>query len=335
MMDIVKIEGAVNLTDEWDRVADHYFQKRAFLAHCETGNPCRQRYYLARQDGRLVAGAVLYSLRLSLLTFARADLPVSMEIAGIPCSVSRPGLIGSSDAVRDLLDHLRTEERGFLLALNLEAPGLIPEGFTHARTLPTLVLEAPFRSWDEYLGAMRADYRRRVNQILAHSEGLKIGTGTCEGFSRKHHDLYLQVWGRSEAKLEKLTLDFFRRLPGEFRMITAHHGDRLAGWAIILETPDGLDFFLGGIDYDRNQDQAVYLRLLLEIVRTGIDAGVSRIDLGQTAEIPKMRLGAGCRSLQMGATHSNTFFRFLLRRSTGFLEYQRQVPEQHVFGVRP
>jgi hypothetical protein len=290
---------------------------------------------VASQNNRLVAGAVVYSLRLSLLTFARIDLPVSMQIVGIPCSVSRPGLIGSSEAVRDLLDHLRMEERGFLLALNLGTPELIPDGFAAAKTLPTVALEPTAQSWDEYLRSMRADYRRRVNKILARSTGLKIRGGPCEEFSREHHELYLKVWGRSDAKLEKLTLGFFKELPADFRMITAHLGDGLAGWAIILETQGGLDFFLGGIDYDLNREQAVYLRLLLEIVRTGIESGASRVDLGQTAEIPKMRLGATCRALHMGATHGNPFFRFLLHRASGFLEYRRRVPGHNVFGVQP
>ncbi len=174
-----------------------------------------------------------------------------------------------------------------------------------------------------------------VNKILARSTGLKIQVCPCGEFSREHHDLYLQVWGRSDAKLEKLTLGFFKGLPSEFRMITAHHGEDLAGWAIILETTDGLDFFLGGIQYRRNHEQAVYLRLLLEIVRIGIETEASSIDLGQTAEIPKMRLGAICHTLHMGATHSNPVFRFLLQRVAGLLEYRRQVSGHHVFGVQP
>jgi hypothetical protein len=258
-----------------------------------------------------------------------------MQIVGIPCSVSRPGLIGTALAARNLLDHIREQERGFLLVLNLERPELIPDGFAAVKTLPTVAMVPPVRSWDQYLSSMRADYRRRVNKILARSTGLKIQVCPCEKFSREHHDLYLQVWGRSDAKLEKLTLGFFKGLPSEFRMITAHHGEDLAGWAIILETTDGLDFFLGGIQYRRNHEQAVYLRLLLEIVRIGIETEASSIDLGQTAEIPKMRLGAICHTLHMGATHSNPVFRFLLQRVAGLLEYRRQVSGHHVFGVQP
>lgn len=332
MMDIVRVNHAVNLPDSWDEVADHYFQERAFLAHCETWNPCRQSYRLAMRGGRLVAGAVQYELRLSLLTFAKIDLPVTMRIAGVPCSVSQPGLIGSKPEARVLLDNLRQEKQGFLLALNLDGKALVPEGFTAARTLPTVVIEPFCHTWNEYLDSMRSDYRRRVRKILAGSDRLTIGTAPCREFSPEHLHLYLQVWGRSDAKLEKLNLDFFRNLPRDFSMITADLDGRLVGWAIVLETAAGLDFFLGGVDYETNLEQTVYRRLLVEIVRKGIESGAARIDLGQTAEVPKMRLGGICRSRHMGYTHANPILRVLLDRASGFLEYRRSVSEPHVFG---
>jgi hypothetical protein len=334
MMEFIRIDHALNLPESWDGAAVHYFQKRAFLAHCETWNPCRQSYHLAMRDGRLEAGAVVYSLRLSLLTFAKLVLPVSMRIVGVPCSVSQPGLIGHAAVARMLLDNLRSEERRLLLVLNMETPGPIPDEFTAARALPTVVLEPLCRTWEAYLGSMRADYRRRVKRILAGSGRLTIGTASCNTFSTKHHELYRQVWASSDAKLEKLNLDFFRMLPGEFHMITAHLDSRLVGWAIVLETAEGVDFFLGGIDYEDNQEQTVYRRLLVEIVRRGIESGAGRIDLGQTAEVPKMRLGGACQTRHMGFTHGNPFLRFLLNHASGLLEYRRRVPEPHVFRGR-
>jgi hypothetical protein len=335
MMEFVRVDHAVNLPDFWDEAADHYCQRRAFLDHCETWNPCRQSYRLAMREGRLVAGAVQYELRLSLLTFAKIDLPVTMSIVGVPCSVSHAGLIGPPAEAGALLDHLRQKNKGFLLALNLGARSLVPDEFTAARTLPTVVIEPVCRTWDGYLDSMRSDYRRRVRRILAGSDRLTIRAVSCQGFSRQHHDLYLQVWGRSDAKLEKLSLDFFRHLPGDFRMITIDLDGRLVGWAIVLESAAGLDFFLGGIDYEHNLEQTVYRRLLVEIVRRGIESGAARIDLGQTAEVPKMRLGGVCLPRHMGFTHGNPILSFLLDGASGFLEYRRQVPTPHVFGGQP
>jgi hypothetical protein len=331
-MEIARYEHAGDLPEEWDELAGQYFQRREFLAHCEAWNPCAQRYYLAREDRRAAAGAVLYSLRLSLLTFARLDLPVTMQIVGIPCSVSCPGLIGAPAPATALHAALRRREHGLLLALNLDSADRVPRGVAATRTLPTVTLEHSFGSWREYLAAMRSDYRRRIGQILARSDRLLLHEQDCRDFSARHHELYLQVWRRSEAKLERLGLEFFRNLPGAFRLLAAESSGRLVGWAIVLNAAEGCYFFLGGVDHADDAAHDVYLRLLVEVARHGIESGARRIDLGQTAEIPKLRLGASCHPLYLGATHSNLLFRSALKGAIRYLGYRRRVPRHHVFG---
>ncbi len=331
-MDLARFEHVSELPDQWDELAGHYFQQREFLAHCEAWNPCRQRYYLAQENGRAVAGAVLYSLRLSLLTYARFNLPISMQIVGVPCSVSCSGLIGPTDRATALHAGLQRREKGLLLALNLESSEQVPRGVAATWTLPTVTLEHSFRTWQEYLAAMRSDYRRRIRGILDRTDGVLIRKRECGGFAGEHHDLYLQVWRKSDARLERLTPAFFRRLPDRFRMLTAESNGKLAGWAIVLDADEGSYFFLGGVDHAAGAGHDVYLRLLVEVVRHGIESGATRIDLGQTAEIPKSRLGARRRSLYLGATHHNTLYRSALKRAIGFLGYRGQKPLHRVFG---
>ena len=74
-------------------------------------------------------------------------------------------------------------------------------------------------------------------------------------------------------------------------MITAERDGRLIGWAITLNAPEGFYFFMGGVDQTENRAHPIYLRLLIEVVKQGIELGAKRIDLSKTAEIPKMRLG--------------------------------------------
>lgn len=332
MIDVVRYERAADLPDQWNELAGHYFQRREFLAHCEAWNPCRQRYYLAQEHGHVVAGAVLYSLRLSLLTYARFNLPITMQIVGVPCSVSCSGLIGSTERVTELHADLQRREKGLLLALNLESSEQVPRGVAATWTLPTVTLEHSFRTWQEYLTAMRSDYRRRLRNILARTDRLLVQVQDCGGFTTEHHDLYLQVWNRSDARLERLELDFFRHLPGCFRMLTAERNGRLAGWAIVLDATEGYYFFLGGVDHATGAGHDVYLRLLVEVARHGIESGATSIDLGQTAEIPKSRLGAKCRPLYLGATHDNTLFRSVLKRGIACLGYRGGTLPHRVFG---
>ncbi|GAH30063.1 unnamed protein product, partial [marine sediment metagenome] len=66
----------------------------------------------------------------------------------------------------------------------------------------------------------------------------------------------------------------------------------------------------------------IYFRLLIEVVRSGIETGANSIDLGQTAEIPKLRLGGESIPLYMFATHSNPLYRSILHSTIGMLQYR-------------
>jgi hypothetical protein len=145
------------------------------------------------------------------------------------------------------------------------------------------------------------------------------------------YHLYLQVFDRSKAKLECLTFDFFYNLPSDFNLISAWISNRLVGWAITLLDKHTCYFFLGGLDYESNGTFEIYFRLLMEVVRSGIESGAKSIDLGQTAEIPKMRLGGTIVPLFLAVSHSNPIYRSLLRSTIGFLEYKRKIPDHHVF----
>ena len=115
-----RVEGTEDLPDEWDRLATDYYQKKVFLRHCQEYNPCRQRYYLLSEAGNLVAGAVVYSLRLDLLTFLGIKSPLTMQIVGLPCSVSSGSMVGASVFYEPLLRQMLNYEHGLTVCLNLD-----------------------------------------------------------------------------------------------------------------------------------------------------------------------------------------------------------------------
>jgi hypothetical protein len=89
---------------------------------------------------------VVYALGLDLFTFLKMKSPIKMRICGKPCSVSASGLLGSKDT--DMFWAINEKEKGFKLFLNLERlPDInVPSGFT----LPTIVMDLPFSSKEEY-----------------------------------------------------------------------------------------------------------------------------------------------------------------------------------------
>ncbi|HET6963495.1 MAG TPA: hypothetical protein VFH58_01910, partial [Acidimicrobiales bacterium] len=100
-----------------------------------------------------------------------------------------------------------------LTSLSGPAPQmLLPFGFAGVPIFPTAVVDLPYSSFDEYLGAMRAQYRRRANQTFRRSKDLKAEH--LRDFGHLADELAQQwrlIYDRAkEVRREILTPSFFR-----------------------------------------------------------------------------------------------------------------------------
>jgi hypothetical protein len=328
--EITNISRAMDLPEVWDCAAVDYFQTREFLDHTEKFNPCNQRYYLLYQNGIFETGVIVYTLKLDLLTYLGIPSPFRMNIAGIPCSVSAEGIIGNSNYLHQIIGYIKTREKGLLLFLNLGS-GLAEENMISGKTLPTIIFTNHFHSWDDYIGTLKANYRRRIRQLSDPFSEIHKKQLECSGFDSLMYDQYLAVLKRSKGKLETLSLDFFQKLPSNFHLTAFYNAEKLIGWYISSTFNEKLYFFLGGVDYKFNRQFNTYFNILLSVLREGIDKRASVIDLGQTAEIPKLRLGGKLVEKTMVVYHSGRMMRRLMKAGKSLLEYSTVVQETHVF----
>jgi len=227
---------------------------------------------------------------------------------------------------------LPAREKGFLLVLNSRFPDA-PAGFIVGSTLPTIVLPVSFNDEASYDRALRTDYRRRKNRIRKLFAETSTREGSCGDFTSLHYAQYRDVLARSSGKLETLTEDFFSRLSEQFVLRSFYAGDMLLGWHITLRWRETLSFFLGGINYSMNEKHAVYFNMLFDIIFRGIGSKAGRIDLGQTAEIPKMRTGGRVEPRWMFARHSNPVAGGILKLGKGLLAYSKTFTGQRVFRI--
>lgn len=325
-----RITQVEKLPADWDLPTEEYFQTKEFLKHCHEYNPCRQRYYVMMRDGGFAAGAVVYTLKLDLLTFLRVPSPISMQIIGIPCSVSAPGLLGEHEEISAMTRCLMSREAGFLVGLNLGAPpdaaGIIP-----GRTLPSVAMNCRFASWEDYRDVLRSDYRRRLDRLVSTWKNAKAETGPCDRFDGRMYKLYLEVYKRSSVKLEKLSLEFFANLPAPFSLTTYHSGRSLLGWHICAAWKNKFYFFMGGMDYQYGSRYNTYYNLLNGVLKEAIRFGAHTLDWGQTAETPKTRMGGRLVEKQMFAYHRSSLFRSLVDKFRDKLEYKGKAAETRVF----
>lgn len=330
MLEFNHIKNADALPCGWDELACNYFQQTKFLLHLEKFNACHQRYYVCFQDAEMVAAAIVYSLRLDLLTFLKIKSPLTMHIVGVPCSVSSSGIFGSREFVNSLKEHVYKVEKGFVLFLNLEnkpEKGHVASG----QTLPTVLFANHFKDWSSYVSSLRYPYRRRLNLIQKENRNLRTERIPCSEFNDEMYKQYLNVYDISKGKLERLNFEFFRHLPPEFKLTVCLKNDEIIGWNIVLEHENTYYFFLGGIDYTQNREHNTYFLLLASIIKDGIENNTELIELGQTAEIPKMRLGGKPKALYMEAHHSNHLINRVIRMGSPMLDYKRKFENTNAF----
>lgn len=325
-----KVDSAQKLPLEWDSYAEDYYQTREFLLHTEQYNPCGQRYYLFYQEQALVAALVVYTLSLDLFTYSIFKCPLAMNIAGIPCSVSASGYLGDERFFPSAFELVKPQERGFLAVLNLGFPPQIKDTMI-GHTLPTIILQNSFSGWEDYLAALRSDYRRRTNMIFSSFGKVRSVMGQCSLYTQDMHRLYLDVLAHSKGRLETLSSAFFRNLPQAFRLTAYYEQEKLLGWYISTSYKDKFYFFLGGFDYEANARYQSYFNLLYGILKEGIDQQSAILDLGQTAEIPKLRLGGKISPRWMLGYHSNFLIRKLMIAARRLLEYKSVFPETRTF----
>ena len=326
-----KLNSATSLPIQWNELAECYFQQKEFFQHTDIYNSCHQRYYLLWNDQELVAGACVYTLSIHLFTFSRIPSSLKMQVVGIPASVSPPGIISRSvkDAQR-LIQYIINNEKGLLLILNITGDFEI-ESCIKMTMMPTVTIEKIFDSWSGYLNSLRSPYRRRANHILNAFEHVKeISTG-CDAFTKTHYDLYLQIMNHTKEKLETLSFEFFKNLNDCFQLTSYYEGERLICWNITCSDHEKLFFFFGGHDYKLLNIYHSYFNNLFGIVRQFLKKDYQKLDLGQTAEIAKMKTGGQMEGRTMFLFHHNLFIRSLLRLFKPIITYHPPKLVVHPF----
>ncbi len=327
---IKKISTTEELHDDWDKLAHCYYLKREFLAHLQVNNYCNQSYYQLLNDGKLLAGTIVYTVKTNLLTFLNVPTPVSFRVIGLPVSIASEPFVGERNFLDPLIKEILVQEKGLILGLNFTHFHL-PGKVVSMRTLPTMVLRLKAEDMPAYQRSLRHPYRRRLKRIAGKFKDVEQVTTSCSEFNETHYRLYLDVMKTSTTKLETLGVDAFRFLPEKFRLTTFYAGNEMLFWHILLPDVNRLYYFMCGINYKIRGQYEAYHNSLFSIIRTAMQTGYQIVDLGQTAEVAKVRVGAVPDERLMFMYHKNPLLFFIIRLCRNLIAYSSKPPVALVF----
>ncbi len=277
-------------------------------------NPCGQKYHY--ENSTFI---VSYKLKMDILNlWGKLSLKMNTNVVGIPISVSRPGYLGDEADVERFL----YRQKGLWIVLNGKNSFSTP-----AKTLSTFVFRNNFKSFNEYLSALRSPYRRRINKALKERPLISIQKGI---FTPEHYLLYRDVVNRSEHPLEILPIEFFKEYDGDIHDFRSKEGDLLAFVQTRIQN-EQLVFLFCGFRRENVEKFDLYFNMLLWIIQLGIENGVDEIDFGQTSEESKLKIGCVEKERYLYIHHHNLIIRSILRKLLPLFSYKSYPVSHRVF----
>lgn len=201
-----------------------------------------------------------------------------------------------------------------------------------------LTLDPAWQSYDDYLGALDAKYRRNARDQLK-----KLAAAGCAleplADLRPHaaelHGLYRSVQSKASVKLVTLPESYLPALAEaakeDFRCTVIRRGDRKVGFISTLRDGDtAIGYYIG---FDREaaaEGVPLYLRLLHTTIADAISWRCRRLSLGRTALEPKAALGARPEAMQVWLRHRIPVMNLLVRGIVDAVPHA-EAPERNPF----
>ncbi len=184
-----------------------------------------------------------------------------------------------------------------------------------------LTLDPGWRSYEDYLGALDAKYRRNArDQVKKLAEAGCVIEPIAEvgAYGSELHRLYKSVQGQATVKLVSVPPTYLPALaeaaPQDVRCSVVRRGDDLLGFiSTIRDGETAIGYYIG---FDREVASTgvpLYLRLLHTTVADAIGWGCRRLSLGRTALEPKAALGAKPETMSVWLRHRNPAVNWLVR----------------------
>ncbi|MEZ0218095.1 MAG: GNAT family N-acetyltransferase [Rariglobus sp.] len=227
-----------------------------------------------------------------------------------------------------------------LTAANPGVESLRRFSYRPLETDPDMVLDLKpaWRTYDDYLAALDAKYRRKVKD-----QGKKLTSAGCtvellhdlSPHTDRLHELYLAVQSNASVKLVTLRPGYLvalSKLAGpDFRCTVVKRGDKIIGFVTSLR--DGgtaVGYYIGFDRAAAEEGLPVYLRLLHATIADAIAWRSSRLSLGRTALEPKAGLGARPDPMTVWMRHRVPAMNWLLRSMLGAVPHG-EAPERNPF----
>jgi predicted N-acyltransferase len=331
---------------DWDSIVG---EKQILASHGyaeimeNSGIPKKDCYYpVVYKNGRIVAHACVYYFNVELDIMAGGPLkkvilggrklwknffilrslecgcPIALgnTIAVVDSSERREALKELCSCIEKLAHELKARLVLFrdFFDKETEVPELLKkDGYSKIHNLPQARIDIKWKTFDDYLSAMRSSYRSNILKAIGKCSASGVTMEILDSVGAYAYDLkrlYDNVYERAkDVKRERLTLEFFRNidkyLAGRFSLVLAKKDGNPAGFMLVLLNGKEAITVLIGMDYGYSRGYCIYFNLFYKSVELAINKGMEEIDMGITTLDPKRDMGSYIAALNMYMKHFN------------------------------
>lgn len=213
----------------------------------------------------------------------------------------------------------------------LQGNYLSKKGYTEFEIQPNMVLELPFRSFDEYLQTMSTKYRTRAKRAFKKLDGIEKRVLTYPEILTELpviYRLYKDIANNAGFNMVDLNEHYLAGLKkdfGEYFTMNAYYLDgKLLAFYTTIQNGEELEAHFLGYEKSLNHDYQLYLNILYDIVAAGITSKSKHIVFARTALEIKSSVGAVAHDLYCYLRHQNAVAN---RFVPTILEYLKPVEE--------
>jgi len=203
-----------------------------------------------------------------------------------------------------------------------------------------LTLNPAWRTYDDYLAALDAKYRRNAKEQVKKLTAAGCVVESCSDLTPhapQIHRLYLEVQRNAAVRLVTLAETYLPQLAvalgDDFRCTVIRRGEEILGFVTTIRDGDAaIAYYIG---FDRGaaaEGLPIYLRLLHSTIADAIAWGCKSLSLGRTALEPKAALGAKPEPMSVWLRHRVPAMNWVLRGLLGAVTHE-EAPERNPFKV--
>jgi hypothetical protein len=184
-----------------------------------------------------------------------------------------------------------------------------------------LPIRENWKTSDDYLNEMSTKYRTRAKRAFKKMDGLvrlELDEMLMERHKEEIYNLYLRIAKGVGFNLLELHPDYFLEMRKNFGDALEIWGvfdqNKLIGFYTTLHNYEELETGFLGFEEQYNGSHQLYLNMLYDMVRQGIEKGVKRIVFARTAMEIKSSIGAEPFEMHTYVKHNNRLINSALPR---------------------